>query len=191
MEIQRDAPDTRIRCGIFYGTAHSTIVKGIDYHIDAQRFAGTGRDILLQSFESPLAPYIVVVLPHSVHGHPNRIGDTPVKTLLGVGCDGAGEKAQTAREAAKIVHRLVAIPPDKGLPAFEIHEPRAQRVAVFQLLSYLFVRLVNWRGMIIDAAVLTAQIAAVRDENHTLKRSALSEDGSLEPPPGKVYQLCQ
>ena len=36
-----------------------------------------------------------------------------------------------------------------------------------------------------------AQVAAVRDEYHTLKRRVLTQYGGLEPPPGKVYQLCQ
>ena len=109
-------------------------------------------------------------LPDSVHRHPNAVCNAAVKRQLGVGGDGAGIETYASCKFAEIVHGLVTVPPEEGFAALKVYESGTERIAVAQLLLYISKRLVIGEIVVINAAVLAAEIAAVRYENHALER---------------------
>ena len=109
-------------------------------------------------------------LPDSVERNPDAVSHASVERQLGVGRDGAGEEPDFSGKTAQVIDSQVSVSPDERLSALEIHESRAERIAISEFLLYLCKGLDRRVHVVIDAAVAAAQVASVRDEDDTLQR---------------------
>ena len=101
------------------------------------------------------------------------------------GRDGAGEETDFSGKTAQVIDSQVSVSPDERLSALEIHESRAERIAISEFLLYLCKGLDRRVHVVIDAAVAAAQVASVRDEDDALQRLPAARLGP-QPPERKI-----
>ena len=182
MKIQGYLLKIRTILDIFDGGLHAVHVQDIDGHISTKGRMAACSHIPLQSLERTFAPTLLVVFPHSVQLHPDTVRLRIRERELCVRGYGAGEKAYFMGQFAQIIHPAPLIFPKEWLSSLEIHESGAQGVTVLQFLPYLLIAFGQRSLMVIDTAMLAAQITSVRDEDDALKRFLSAEKLSPEPP---------
>ena len=124
-------------------------------------------------------------LSYAVKAHPNAVCSRIYKRTLGVCGDCAGVKANLFCQVNQIVNPFALVFPYKGFSSLKIDKPASQRVTILQFFANLLKSLDVGIVIIIDAAMLTLQVAFVRYEDDALKRLLLSEKPRLDKP------LCQ
>ena len=89
MKIKGYAFESRVRSHIFYSRPYRIIVNTVYSHIRREVLAAASSDILFQSLECTLASDTLMSLSHSIHRHPDTVGNGTVKRQLGVCSNGA------------------------------------------------------------------------------------------------------
>ena len=189
MKVDGNHFDGRILFGIFDGFVHAFVVERVHYHVDTQVFVPTRGDVLFQPAEGAFAAHGFVVLPDAVQTDPDAVGMAAGKGQLCVGGYGGRVESDAFGQVYQVVDAVVAVAPDGYFAAFEIDKARPHFVGIFEVSAHFVVGHIVLIFLLIDAAVLALQIAAVADEKHCLQRLFAAEESCAHKPPRQIEEL--